>query len=178
MDKLIRIVNRLDTVAFTIAQIAVFIMMILTTADALMRYIFNHAIVGAYLFSEKYLMVIIVFLSISYLWKLNGHIRIDLFTQYMPRVLVRALDVIYTILVAIFMFAIGYRALLMTYDAFINSYVTTGVVPWPIWLSWVWVPVGSFIFCIRLILDVVHMIVTFNQANSEAFFIEKSNSES
>jgi TRAP-type C4-dicarboxylate transport system permease small subunit len=177
MKKVMNLFDKIDSFLFFIAQIAVFIMMILITADAVMRYVFNQSIVGAYHFSEKYLMVIIVFLSISYVWKLGGHIRIDLLTQYMPNKLVRALDVIYTLAAAFLLFFIGYQAMLSTHDAYVNNYVAAGLIPWPTWLSWVWIPIGAFIFTIRLLLNVVNMLLTFNQEDSEAFGIQSSSSE-
>lgn len=177
MKKVMNLFDKVDSVIFTVAQVAAFIMMILTTADTLMRYVFNHPIIGAYYFSENYLMVIIVFLSISYVWKLGGHIRIDLFIQYMPKRVVRVLDIIYALAVACLMFVIGYQAMLMTQEAFVNNNVAAGIIPWPTWLSWIWIPIGAYIFTIRLLLSVVYMLLTFNQEDSEAYGIQNSSSE-
>jgi TRAP-type C4-dicarboxylate transport system permease small subunit len=163
MKRVTYIFDKIDSVFFFIAQISVLIMMLLTTADALMRYLFNHSITGAYFFTEKYLMVIVVFFSLSYVMKLNGHIRIDFFTQYLPRNLVKVLDIIYTFLAAALMFIIAYQSMIMTQEAFINNRVAVGLIPWPIWLSWVWVPIGAYLFTIRLLLIAVQNILNFKQ---------------
>ncbi|WP_260287169.1 TRAP transporter small permease [Peribacillus aracenensis] len=177
MKKVMNLFDKVDSVIFFVAQIAVFIMMILISADAFMRYVFNQSIVGAYQFSEKYLMVILVFLSISYVWKLGGHIRIDLLTQFMPNKLVKVLDILYTLAAACLIFLIGYQAMISTQEAYINNYVAAGLIPWPTWLSWVWVLIGPYIFTIRLLLSVVYMLLTFNQEDSEAFGFHSSSSE-
>src|SRR5690606_22888032 len=95
MKKAAQLFDKIDYAFFFVAKIAVLIMMFITTADAVMRYLFNQALVGAYHFSEKYLMVIIVFFSLSYVMKMKGHISIDLFKKYLPKKLVKVLDMIY-----------------------------------------------------------------------------------
>ena len=46
--------------------VAAFLMMCLTSADAICRYLLNSPILGAYEITEKYLMVATVFLGLSY----------------------------------------------------------------------------------------------------------------
>ncbi|KAB2336216.1 TRAP transporter small permease [Cytobacillus depressus] len=162
MKKVIDVFDKIDSFLFFIAQIAVLIMMLLTTADAVMRYIFSKSITGAYFFTEKYLMVIVVFLSMSYVMKMKGHIRIDLFIQYLPKRLVKVMDIIYTLLAAVLMFVIAYQAMFMTEEAFVNHYVATGLIPWPIWLSWIWVPIGAYMFTLRLLLIAFQSLLNFN----------------
>lgn len=163
MKKVTDIIDKIDSVFFFIAQIAVFIMMLLTTADAAMRYIFNHAIIGAFYFSEKYLMVIVVFLSISYVMKMGGHIRIDMFLRYLPKTLVKVLDIIYPLLAATLMFAIAYQSMHVTIGYYVTKSVEAGLIPWPIWLSWIWVPIGAYMFTLRLLLISIQNLLGFNK---------------
>jgi TRAP-type C4-dicarboxylate transport system permease small subunit len=154
MKFVLKIFDKIESGFFFVAKIALFVMMVLTTADAIMRYVFNHAITGAYTFTENYLMVIVAFLSMSYVMKLKGHIRIDIFTDKMPKSLVKWLNVIYLLAAAGFMFAVGYKSMFVTWEAYVRNYVATGVIPWPTWLSWIWVPIGAYLFTIRLLLIV------------------------
>lgn len=152
MKLAVKIFDRIESGFFFIAKIALFVMMILTTVDAIMRYVFNHALIGAYTFTENYLMVIVAFLSMSYVMKLKGHIRIEFLTERMPKSLAKWLNVIYLLAAAGFMFAVGYKSMHVTWEAYVRNYVATGVIPWPTWLSWVWVPLGAYLFTLRLLL--------------------------
>lgn len=172
MQKIYNIFNKIDKFAFSIAQFAMLVLMVLTTADAIMRYGFNKSIIGAYHFSEKYLMVIIVFLSMSYVMKLKGHIQIDLFTDRMPVKINNIFQVIYSILGAIFMFLIGYQSMLVTSEAFIFKYTSTGLIPWPTWLSWIWVPIGAYLFTIRLIFNAINILLNFNKPSLDIEEVE------
>ena len=163
MKKVTDIFDKIDSVFFFIAQIAVLIMMLLTTADAIMRYVFNQAIMGAYHFSENYLMVIVVFLSMSYVMKMEGHIRIDIFLQYLPKKLVKVFDIIYPMLAAALMFAIAYQGMNMTIENYVNKSVAVGLIPWPIWLSWIWVPIGAYMFTLRLLLVSIQNLLGLNE---------------
>ncbi|MEI3606531.1 TRAP transporter small permease [Pseudogracilibacillus sp. SE30717A] len=163
MRKINMIVDKIDSAIFFIAQVAMFIMMLITALDAFLRYVFNSPLTGAYHFSEKYLMVIIVFFSISYVMRLNGHIKIDLLTEKMPEKLQRFFEVIYSLLAAVLMFLIGYKSMGVTYEAFINQYTSSGLIPWPTWLSWVWVPIGSYLFCLRLLIHSINSALGIKQ---------------
>lgn len=167
MKKAAQLFDKIDYAFFFVAKIAVLIMMFITTADAVMRYLFNQALVGAYHFSEKYLMVIIVFFSLSYVMKMKGHISIDLFKKYLPKKLVKVLDMIYMLLAAILMFFIGYQAMIMTQEAYVNHYVATGIISWPTWLSWIWIPVGAYLFTLRLLFIFLQLLFNLNRVETE-----------
>jgi TRAP-type C4-dicarboxylate transport system permease small subunit len=67
------------------AVIATAIMMLLTSADALGRYIFNSPIMGAYELTEKYLMVAAIFLGMSYAFRGGIFIRVTFLVERLPR---------------------------------------------------------------------------------------------
>lgn len=163
MRMLISLFEKVEYGIFLVAKVALILLMLATTADAFMRYVFNQPIIGAYHFSEKYLMVIVVFFSISYVWKIGGHIRVDLFVQYIPKQLVKVIDIFYMILGALLMGAVSYQALIMTIDSFTNNQISTGIIAWPTWTSWVWLPIGGFMFTIRLLLEIALAINNFNK---------------
>src|SRR5215813_4870594 len=66
------------------AVAAAAIMMVLTSADALLRYAFNQPIIGAYEITEKYLMVAAVFLGLSYAYRGGGFIRVTFLVDRLP----------------------------------------------------------------------------------------------
>jgi TRAP-type C4-dicarboxylate transport system permease small subunit len=76
---------RCEVVLFNAAVIATAIMMLLTSADAIGRYIFNSPVMGAYELTEKYLMVAAIFLGMSYAFRGGIFIRVTFLVDRLPR---------------------------------------------------------------------------------------------
>lgn len=155
MKTITDVFEKIERFIFYLAQVSIVVMMVVMVAEAISRYLFNHAIPGAHILIENYLMVMITFLSLSYVMKLDGHIKLDFFLEYIPKKVEVVLNTIYMLLAAVIMFVIGYQATGVLIDNYVNNYTLTGVVTWPIWTQWIWIPLGSFIFTIRLLLIVV-----------------------
>jgi TRAP-type C4-dicarboxylate transport system permease small subunit len=66
------------------AVVAAAAMMLLTSADALSRYLLNRPILGAYEVTEKYLMVAAVFLGLSYAYRGGAFIRVTFLVDRLP----------------------------------------------------------------------------------------------
>jgi len=64
--------------------LATCLMMCLTSADALSRYILNRPIVGAYEITEKFLMVAAIFLGLSYAFRGGVFIRVTFLVDRLP----------------------------------------------------------------------------------------------
>jgi TRAP-type C4-dicarboxylate transport system permease small subunit len=67
--------------------LATFVMMCLTSADALSRYLLNRPILGAYEITEKYLMVAAIFLGLSYAYRGGVFIRVTFLVDRLPPLL-------------------------------------------------------------------------------------------
>jgi TRAP-type C4-dicarboxylate transport system permease small subunit len=59
-------------------------LMLLTTADAGMRYLFNAPIIGAYELTERYLVTSGIFLAFSYAYRADVFIRVSFFIDRIP----------------------------------------------------------------------------------------------
>lgn len=157
MKMVMRWFEKLERLILFIAQAAIFIMMFLITADAVSRYLFHQSIIGVYEFTERYLMISAVFLSMSYVMKLDGHIKLDLFIDRLPKKVSSVFNLLFLLLGAAFVFCIGYQGMIMTYDAWVNNITGTGLIPWPVWLSYIWVPIGAYLFTLRLLLQFIEI---------------------
>jgi TRAP-type C4-dicarboxylate transport system permease small subunit len=151
--------DKLEKLFYSVSQLAVFIMMLTTSGDAIFRHVFDSPIVGAYEFTQNYLMVIVVFLSLSYVMKVKGHIKVDMLVEHLPDGLVKVLNIIFYLAAAVLMLIIGYQGALNTEEALVNHYTSAGLIAWPTWLSVIWVPIGSFLFVIRLILETIKIVM-------------------
>ncbi len=83
--------ERVLVLAGVVAMVA---MMCLTSADALSRYLLNRPILGAYEFTEKYLMVASIFLGLSYAYRGGMFIRVTFLVDRLPPALKLAINVV------------------------------------------------------------------------------------
>lgn len=166
-----RYFEKLEVFLLRFSQLALLAMMLLTSLDAISRYFFSYSITGAYEITERYLMVILVFFSMSYVLKVDGHIRLDiLFERFSPKIQ-SGLNVGFNLLIAIFVFFMGYESLFMTINAFKNNLIMSGLIDFPLWLSYVWIPIGSFVLLIRLVLSIILTLV-FKEKQGERVEVE------
>lgn len=147
--------GKLEVFFLRLSQISLVIMMILTTLDALSRHLLSKSITGAYEVTEMYLMVMLVFLSMSYVQKVDGHIRLDIIFERLSKRVQNILNIIFYIFAAAMMFFIGFQGFNMTLSAVQNNLIASGLINFPLWLSYIWIPIGSFLIMIRLLLLVV-----------------------
>jgi TRAP-type C4-dicarboxylate transport system permease small subunit len=67
------------------AALATFSMMLLTTADAAGRYLFNRPILAAYELTTNYLMMAVVFLAMPYAYRQGANIRVSFLVDRLGR---------------------------------------------------------------------------------------------
>lgn len=80
-----KILLRVEKGMMVVGMAALFIMMGLTTVDAMCRYVFNVPIIGAYEITEKYLMLFSIFLGLSYTYRGSGLIRVTILMDRLPK---------------------------------------------------------------------------------------------
>ncbi|MBY7144508.1 TRAP transporter small permease [Virgibacillus sp. NKC19-3] len=168
MKKVIYGFDKLERYTVILAQLAIVVMMIIITVDAVSRYVFSQSIIGVYEFTERYLMIAAIFLSMSYVSKIDGHIKLDLVIDKLPVKIARSFNLIFLLLGAAFVFGIGYQGMVMTYDAWVRNIVSTGLIPWPVWLSYIWVPIGAYLFTVRLILQFINSMLNIYSKKEES----------
>src|SRR5262245_60802634 len=64
-----------------VAAVATLAMMLLTTADAAGRYLFNRPILAAYELTTNYLMVAVVFLAMPYAYRQGANVRVTFLVE-------------------------------------------------------------------------------------------------
>lgn len=67
-----------------VAELTLLVLMLITTADVILRYFFSAPIPGVFEITEEYLMPYMVFLGISYVWAKGRHVRVTLLSRRIP----------------------------------------------------------------------------------------------
>ncbi len=138
----------------TAGTVCILILMLLTTADVILRYVLNMPIKGAYEISEI-LMLSAVFLGMGYTQLYGEHVNADLFVSRLSK---RANLVIETILLFPALFIYGllvWRGAVGFWDSWISGEYRWGLLRIPLWQARLMVPLGAFVLCLTLIRGIV-----------------------
>ena len=92
-----------------VSAMAVLLLMLITTADAMSRYFLNRPVPGAYETSEL-AMVVVVFLALAATQASKGHIRVELLLRHVPPRLAPAFDVLAYVAGAVLFGLVTWRA--------------------------------------------------------------------
>jgi len=135
----------------TLSLASIFFIMILTTIDAVGRYVFHLPVRGAYEIIQDYLMVIAVFFGICYAYRGGGFISVDFLVDRMPRKIKITLNyfsqVCCILLSVIFVWA-AIKRCLRAIDLVENTPQLWNL---PLWPSYAVIPVGLFFATIVMI---------------------------
>lgn len=138
-----------------LAGISLVLMMLAISADAAGRYLFDSPVQGAYELTGLYLMVMAVFLLLSANQAGGHHVRLDAAAGWLRRKLGPAYDRILA-LIALAAFApLGWTVTEEGVERLLAQDVTFGPIAFPLYLSYIWVPIGVLALLFRLTLDVV-----------------------
>lgn len=135
-----------------LAALATFCMMLLTTADAGGRYLFNRPILAAFEVTTNYLMVAAVFLALPYAYRQGANIRVTFLVDRLGRTarlavnhLVQVMSILYgaTLVYATFQQA---RHVFRTGTTFVTMEL-------PLWPAHLAVSVGLFLTTLLMAAD-------------------------
>lgn len=153
MEKLAFWSKKINIALAFIAATAIALMMISTTLDTTSRYTFNYPLPGVFEFNEV-LLVIVVFMSVSWTQGERGHTRVVL---GMRRLSIRnaiKLDIICWVLCFIFLGLMGWQSAREAIRSFEINEFRWGAVQMPIWWAKGLVPLGCWLTCLQLVIDV------------------------
>jgi TRAP-type C4-dicarboxylate transport system permease small subunit len=149
-----RFLGLFEKLFMAMAIISIFVMMLSISADALSRYLFGSPITGQYEFTQFYLLVILIFMALPRTYVSGGHIRLKLLDGYRQKIPFHLSERCNVALSAIAFGAIAYISGLEAIDKFVNQDRLFGAVQFPIYWSYVWVPLGSGLMALRLMYEI------------------------
>jgi TRAP-type C4-dicarboxylate transport system permease small subunit len=147
-----RWLDRCEWIMTLAAALATFVMMLLTTADALGRYLLNRPILVAYELTTNYLMVGVVFLAMPYAYRQGANIRV---TFLVERLGPRALQLVNHV-VQVVSILYGAALVVATFQQARHVF-TTGTtfatLDLPLWPAHVAVSLGLFVTTLMMLVD-------------------------
>ncbi len=134
------------------AVTATFLIMVLTSADAIARYVFNQPLSAVYEVTGEYLLVAAVFLSAGYTYREGGHIRVTLLVDHLPpraKVAANYFSQVFSILCVGFLV---FATIQQDIHVFTTEKTSVGL-GYPVWPSYAIAPVGLFFMFLPLLFD-------------------------
>jgi TRAP-type C4-dicarboxylate transport system permease small subunit len=146
-----RILNRAEGVLLLGSCASILIIMFLTTFDVLARKFFDYAIPSLYELTEDYFMVALVFLSISWVYRKGGHVRVTILEKYLPEGLKGPLEKFLKIPYLVLFLLITLKGWEVTVRAFEFGEVSSSVIAYPLAPAFCMVPLGCAFLCGRIL---------------------------
>ena len=141
-----------ERVLTLVAALATFSMMVLTTADAAGRYLFNRPILAAFELTTNYLMVAVVFLAMPYAYRQGANIRVAFLVERLgrtPRLVVdHAVQVVSILYCAAPVFATCKQT-----SHVLTTRTTFATLDLPLWPAHLLVSVGLFVTTLMMLID-------------------------
>jgi len=159
--KLIKLVSSISSVEKLfnniIGSILLMGMMFLIVCDVAGGYLFNKPIQGKLEVTE-FIMAALVFLTLSYTQAIKAHIKVDLLVERVPDRARLILELVAYLLGLMLFVFILWEGVMSAKEAWEVSEVTEGVIPFPTFPAKLTIPIGSFLLCLRFIVDIVEVL--------------------
>jgi len=143
-----------ERVLLGLATLALVVMMFVISFDALGRYLFDSPFKGSFEITSLFLMVMVVFATLSYNYGAKKHVRLDLFTSRLEERLGSHYPrIVGLICLPCFSF-LAYLGIDELLHKWVSGEQQAGL-PLPVALSYGWVTLGAITLSLRLLLDIV-----------------------
>jgi TRAP-type C4-dicarboxylate transport system permease small subunit len=140
----------LEKLLIGVASLALLVLTLLTTADALGRYLFNSPIPGTGELIEDYFMIALIFLPLSFSFMQEGHVHVTIIEQFFST-RVKFLIGKFNLLLSFGLFALialaGWKGFA---EAWRIDEISTSSVGYPMWPCYAMVPIGCGLLCLRI----------------------------
>jgi len=145
-----KIINMIEKSCFSISFISILIIMFITTFDLLARKLINYSIPSLYELTEDYLMVSLVFLSMSYVFTIGGHVRVTLLEKRFPPSLKIILEKFLSFLALVLFLMITIKGWGVFVRAYTFQEISNSVLGYPLAPAFFLVPLGAGMMCVRI----------------------------
>ncbi|WP_188074515.1 TRAP transporter small permease [Pusillimonas sp. ANT_WB101] len=151
MQILNRVLAAVEGLLVFVSGVCLILMMVLTTFDMLARKFLHFSIPSLFEFTEDYLMVGLVFLTLSYVYVRGGHIRVNLFERYIPP----RVEAVWRRVHQVMSFVLFAIITVEGWDAAIEAYrfniLSSSLLAYPMAPALMLVPIGSAMLCLRIL---------------------------
>jgi TRAP-type C4-dicarboxylate transport system permease small subunit len=146
-----KVVDRVEFAFLLVGIVSLFAMMLLIAVNTMMRYLFSDPITGMYEVVELYLMMAVFYFALPYVEAREANVRADIISRRFSSTVSRRIEIVslaVTLVVAGWITILVYQRAMSFVDRLIT---TSGVIEFPVYVSWFIVVVGLAMLLARLL---------------------------
>ena len=148
------LVNKLSLWGAYLSSLLLVSLVLLIMTEIFIRYFFNMSTMIADEYSG-YLFLASIFLGLSYTFKEDAHIRINILTSKLSKKSNKFIDIVAGIITAIVLGFMLYRTVLFTYDSYKMEMLSESVSATPLYLTQIVMPIGILLFLLSILIFVL-----------------------
>jgi TRAP-type C4-dicarboxylate transport system permease small subunit len=168
-----RILAVLENLLMLVACTAVCLVVGITTADVVFRYGLTSPLTWAHDVITQYLLITMFFLSLPYVMRVGGHMRLDYLARRVGSPVMRsALALLGDVVALLVVIGIAYGGWTTMLSSYAGNDVLPDVVPLPTWPSYAMVALGSAILALRLVVRIAQDILAMWRGKIVAHLVE------
>ncbi len=150
--------SRVEDFCGALAAAGLGAIMLIVASDVALRYVVGRPWSWAYDVVSIYLTISIFYLALSRTFREHGHISVDLAQRYMSPKVKHSLNLFICILSAGLFTVIAWITLRLAWTQYSGEDVISSIVDWPTWVSTIFVPVGTALIVMRLVLTAINHV--------------------
>ena len=142
------IIRTISLIGIRLSEVAVFLLLLITTYAVVGRYFFNSPSIHAVEVS-KYLLVAMVWAAAAWTYRIDRHVGFET-VKYVKNIAVkRVFQLISKTAVFLFCLTIFYSGVLSVVTAFEKNYRTASLLDFPLWVIWACIPIGVLMLALE-----------------------------
>lgn len=149
MPKVARLIDAVEWIWVAGSAASLVLIMVLTSVDVFLRKLSPCSVPALFEIISDYLMVALVFLAVSRVYRLGGHVRVTLIEQMLPDALRRILQRIMDAAALLFFLLIAVMGWQSARSAMLFQEVSSSVLAYPLAPALFIVPAGAGLTCLR-----------------------------
>jgi TRAP-type C4-dicarboxylate transport system permease small subunit len=149
-----KLLNGCEKIMLYVSAMSTFVLMLLTTADAGGRYLFNRPITGAYELTTNYLMIAAVFMAMSFGYREGAYIRVTFLVDRLPGKVKLVINHIVQVISMLYGVLLVIGTLQQALRVFSDHTTLSSLDFVPLGPAYLIVPVGLFFMSLAMLLDI------------------------
>jgi len=173
LESVHRTISALERLWAAAASVCLFAIMVIVVVDVVLRYVFNSPLGWSYDLISLYLMVALFFLALSATQRDDHHVRVDILFRHVSPQMRHCMELVGYLLTVVVLVGIVYQGSLKFWISWQNNDVVAGAVPWPTWLSAIFVPLGVGLLVLRLAFSVFSLALAIAKGSATAIGVSE-----
>jgi len=155
-----KIIGGIEKACLMGSGVALLAIMLFTNVDVVLRKLSHYAVPSLYEITQDYFMVSLVFLSVSYVYKKGGHVKVTLFLRLVPKAMQFPLKKLLDFMALVYFALITVMSWKAGVSAWEFNEVSSTILAYPLAPALFMVPLGCGLTCLRIALSLFYPIRT------------------